>query len=124
MVRSPRGVSMQLLQLTVFPGTTVVPVCNGLASTFNFTIDFCANNATAAAATLHVIHLTDAETVGVFLGGQNFTSCEALEANATASPTASATPSAYTGAAAGIAHMTSLWSLLGLGLSVVILGGV
>lgn len=107
---------------TKLSGTTVVPICNGLASTFNFTIDFCANNATLAAATLHSIHLTDAETVGVFLGGQNFTSCEALQASTTASPTASPTPSAYTGGAVGGASMTSLWSALGMGLFAVVLG--
>lgn len=122
-VRSQKDVDACSRQLTR-SGTTVVPICNGLASTFNFTIDFCANNVTLATATLHTIHLTDAETVGVFLGNQNFTSCEALQANATASPTASATPSAFTGGAAGGAGVTSLWSVLGLGVSAVVLGGL
>jgi hypothetical protein len=57
-----------------YDGTTVTPVCNGAANTFNFTINFCASNATVAAAILHMLHLTDAQTVGVFLGGQNFSS--------------------------------------------------
>ena len=88
-----------------YDGTTVVETCNGLASTFNFTIDFCASNATLAAEVLHMIHLTDAQTVGVFLGGMNFSSCEALyQMNATATPTMSATasatsPAVFTGAA-------------------------
>jgi len=56
----------------------VTPVCDGKASAFNLTIPFCATNATLAASVLHGIHLADAQTVGVFLGGQNFTTCEAL----------------------------------------------
>ena len=39
----------------------------------SFTINFCATNATLAAGLIHMIHMTDAQTVGVFLGGQNFT---------------------------------------------------
>lgn len=58
-------------------------VCDGKATTTNFTINMCATNTTAAAALLHSIHLTDAQTVGTFLGGQNFTSCAALGSNAT-----------------------------------------
>jgi hypothetical protein len=46
-----------------YDGTTVTPVCNGAASTFNFTINFCASNATLAGAILHMLHLTDAQTV-------------------------------------------------------------
>jgi hypothetical protein len=37
------------------------------------------------AALLHNIHLSDAQTVGGFLGGQNFTICEALMSGATPS---------------------------------------
>ena len=75
------------------------PICGGAATTTNFTINFCANNATAAAAVLHGLHLTDAQTVGKFLGGQNFTSCAAL--NGTGTSGGSSTPSVvpYTGAA-------------------------
>jgi hypothetical protein len=69
-----------------YDGTTVTPICNGAASTFNFTINFCASNATLAGTVLHMIHLTDAQTVGVFLGGQNFSSCAALS-NSTATST-------------------------------------
>ncbi|KAI9879537.1 MAG: hypothetical protein M1830_006114 [Pleopsidium flavum] len=61
-----------------FDGTTVTSICGGAASTFNLTIDFCATNATLAASVLHMIHLADASTVGVFLGGQNFSSCAAM----------------------------------------------
>lgn len=53
-------------------------MCGGRASAFNFTILFCASNASLAASVLHGIHLQDAVTVGVFLGGRNFSSCEAL----------------------------------------------
>jgi hypothetical protein len=69
-----------------YDGTTVTPVCNGAASTFNFTINFCASNATLAGAILHMLHLTDAQTVGIFLGDQNFSSCAALS-NSTATST-------------------------------------
>ena len=55
-----------------YDSTTATPICNGSASTFNFTTNFCASNATVAAAVLHMLHLTDAQTVGTFLGGQNF----------------------------------------------------
>lgn len=65
-------------------------VCDGKATTTNFTINFCATNASAAAALLHGIHLTDAQTVGVFLGGMNFTSCAALGSNASATTTGGA----------------------------------
>jgi hypothetical protein len=71
-----------------YDGTTVVQTCGGKASTMNFTIDFCATNATEAAGVLHSIHVSDAITVGVFLGNQNFTSCAALGGNGTAAPSA------------------------------------
>jgi len=95
-----------------YDGTTVTPVCNGAASTFNFTINFCASNATLAASILHTLHLTDAQTVGVFLGGQNFSSCAALS-NSTA--TSTSTPpmvTANTAAAYG-ASTTTLILLAG-----------
>lgn len=63
-----------------FDGTVVKSVCDGKASQFNFTANFCASNATAAAGVLHMLHLNDAITVGRFLGGMNFTSCAALGA--------------------------------------------
>ncbi|KAG4436768.1 hypothetical protein IFR05_007743 [Cadophora sp. M221] len=74
-----------------YDGTTVTSTCDGKASIFNFTANFCATNASVAAAVLHMIHLTDAQTVGVFLGGQNFTTCEAITSsnstnNSTSSP--------------------------------------
>ena len=80
-----------------YDGTTVTPICNGAASTFNFTINFCASNATLAGSVLHMIHLTDAQTVGVFLGGQNFSSCAALS-NSTA--TSTSTPPMVTASSA------------------------
>ena len=84
-----------------YDGTVVTPICGGSASQFNFTINFCATNATAAASILHMLHLADATTVGVFLGNQNFTSCAAL--NSTSSGNTNTTvgsapmPSAFTG---------------------------
>ncbi len=80
-----------------YDGTTVTPICNGAASTFNFTINFCASNATLAGTILHMLHLTDAQTVGVFLGGQNFSSCAALS-NSTA--TSTSTPPMVTASSA------------------------
>lgn len=80
-----------------YDGTTVTPICGGAASTFNFTINFCATNASLGASVLHTIHLTDAQTVGVLLGGQNFSSCAAI-ANSTGTSTSSptSTPSMVT----------------------------
>ena len=66
-----------------YDGTTATPVCNGAATAFNFTIHFCATNVSTATALLHMLHLTDAQTVGVFLGNQNFTSCVAINSTAT-----------------------------------------
>lgn len=102
-----------------YDGTVVSSVCDGKASMFNFTAHFCGTNATTVGGLLHVLHSTDAMTVGTFLGGENFTSCDAIGAGGGASssagssggggmesgmvgttPTASANPSGYTGAAA------------------------
>jgi len=80
-----------------YDGTTVTPICNGAASTFNFTINFCASNATLAGTVLHMIHLTDAQTVGVFLGGQNFSSCAALSSS---TATSTSTPPMVTASSA------------------------
>jgi hypothetical protein len=91
-----------------YDGTTVTPVCNGAASTFNFTINFCASNATLAGTVLHMIHLTDAQTVGVFLGGQNFSSCAALS-NSTA--TSTSTPPMVT-ASSATTYMVSTSTLV------------
>jgi hypothetical protein len=67
-----------------FDGQVWTPICDGKATTANFTISFCATNATLAATVLQGLHLSDAETVGTFLGGMNFTSCAALGGNASA----------------------------------------
>ena len=92
-----------------YDGTVVSSICDGKASMFNFTANFCGSNATTTEAILTMLHTNDALTVGKFLGGQNFTSCAALGgyANGTAAgngstPTASAPPVAYTGGANGI----------------------
>ncbi|KAK5676671.1 hypothetical protein LTS10_010972 [Elasticomyces elasticus] len=69
-----------------FDGQVWKPICDGKATWSNFTITFCATNATTAQQVLHMLHLTDAVTVGTFLGGQNFTSCSALTGNGTTSP--------------------------------------
>lgn len=70
-----------------FDGQVWTSICDGKATTANFTINFCATNATLAARILQGLHLTDAETVGTFLGGMNFTSCAALGVNASATTT-------------------------------------
>lgn len=72
-----------------YDGTTVTSTCDGKASVFNFTAVFCATNASVAEAVLHMIHLTDAQTVGVFLGGQNFTTCDAIVSSNSTSNTTS-----------------------------------
>ncbi|KAK5109664.1 hypothetical protein LTR62_006786 [Meristemomyces frigidus] len=88
-----------------FDAQVWTPICNGMATASNFTINFCATNATLASGLLSMLHLTDAQTVGKFLGGQNYTSCAALGAgsgmaNGTGVPSAtSSMPAMYTGAA-------------------------
>ncbi|KAF2483864.1 hypothetical protein BDY17DRAFT_294561 [Neohortaea acidophila] len=91
-----------------YDGTTVTEYCGGKASQFNFTAHFCSTNVTAAGALLHEVHLTDAETVGKFLGGKNFTSCAAL-GGGNAPPASSSTLSATstTSAAGGSTGMSS-----------------
>jgi hypothetical protein len=91
-----------------YDGTTVTPICNGAASTFNFTINFCASNATLAGTVLHMIHLTDAQTVGVFLGGQNFSSCAALSSS---TATSTSTPPMVT-ASSATTYMVSTSTLV------------
>ncbi|KAK4555109.1 hypothetical protein LTR86_007875 [Recurvomyces mirabilis] len=87
-----------------FDGQVYQPICGGKATTGNYTINFCATNATVASQVLSMLHMTDAVTVGTFLGGKNFTSCAALgagNATSTGSPNAtSSMPAMYTGAAA------------------------
>ncbi|KAL3417217.1 hypothetical protein PVAG01_11217 [Phlyctema vagabunda] len=83
--------SANLTAYSDYDATTVTSICGGRASTFNMTINFCANNAPMAAAVFHKLHLTDATTVGVFLGGQNFSSCAAL--NGTTQPTVTSSTS-------------------------------
>ncbi|KAL5321426.1 hypothetical protein ACEPPN_009384 [Leptodophora sp. 'Broadleaf-Isolate-01'] len=79
-----------------YDGTTVTSTCDGKASIFNFTANFCATNASVAEAVLHMIHLTDAQTVGAFLGGQNFTTCEAITSS-NSTTNSSSTPPVETG---------------------------
>jgi hypothetical protein len=92
-----------------YDGTVVSSICDDKATLFNFTAHFCASNATIVASLLHMLHSNDAVTVGKFLGGQNFTTCEALGANGTAMPMPSAPPTSYTGAAAQLT-----WSVAGV----------
>jgi hypothetical protein len=77
-----------------YDGTTVKEYCNGKASQFNFTAHFCSTNVTAASGLLHMVHLGDAETVGQFLGGKNFTSCAALGEKGAPAPPAPSTSAA------------------------------
>ncbi|EME38369.1 hypothetical protein DOTSEDRAFT_75795 [Dothistroma septosporum NZE10] len=107
-----------------YDGTTVTSVCDGKASMFNFTAHFCATNVSFSAATLHMLHLGDAVTVGKFLGGKNFTNCAALGASnssgpmnqtgattGTASGSTSGSPAAYTpGSGAGLSSQAGWWS--------------
>lgn len=93
-------------------------ICDGKATSTNFTINFCATNVTSAKEVLHALHQMDIVTVGEFLGGENFTTCAALGSNATAhsnatavasggamgSATATSSPATYTGAAVGRAN--------------------
>lgn len=116
-----------------YDGTVVKEYCNGKASQFNFTANFCATNVTAAGALLHMAHLGDAETVGKFLGGKNFTNCAALgEKGATAPPTStmaatamasggSSSSSASSSASSGLAAMPTAYAAgLGAGAMAVI----
>ncbi|KAK3056219.1 hypothetical protein LTR09_002726 [Extremus antarcticus] len=92
-----------------YDGTTVTSYCDGKAAQFNFTAQYCANNATAAGAILHMLHLADAVTVGTFLGGQNFTSCAALGASgASAPPTAPSTTAGSTATSGAPAASSSV----------------
>jgi hypothetical protein len=95
-----------------YDGTTATPICNGAATTFNFTINFCGTNATVAAAVLHMLHLTGRRIVGAFLGGKYFSS-RAAPSNPTASSTS--TPAMFTANAAtlNVASMSSLILLAG-----------
>lgn len=95
-----------------YESTIATPICNGAATAFNYTIDFCATNVSTATAILHMLHVTDAQTVGVFLGNQNFTSCAAINSTSTSNTTSirtssntttamgpGSTPAAFTGGA-------------------------
>jgi hypothetical protein len=58
--------SVPAANVSDYDDATATTVCNGAATTFNF-INFCATNASTAAAALHMLHLMDAQTAGVFL---------------------------------------------------------
>lgn len=90
-----------------YDGTTATPTCNRAATAFNFTINFCATNATLAAGLLHMIHMTDAQTVGVFLGGQNFSTCAAISSSNTTSGNGTTTMSSPTAMFTGGAEVVS-----------------
>ena len=104
-----------------YDGTTVTPTCDGKASIFNFTANFCATNASVVGVVLHMLHLTDAQTVGKFLGGQNFTSCEAIASSNSTASTTSSPPDVAGNAASGV--LVSRSSVL-LAAGLLALGGV
>lgn len=98
-----------------YDGTTANLICNGEATALNFTINFCATNVSTATAVLQRLHMTDAQTLGVFLGNQSFTSCAAINSTSksnTASISTSSkittamgscpTPAAFTGGAGAL----------------------
>ena len=67
-----------------YDGQVWTSVCDGMGTASNFTVNFCSNNVTLAAAILHSTHLTDAQTVAKFwVGGMNYTSCAALGSTST-----------------------------------------
>ncbi|KAL9076363.1 MAG: hypothetical protein Q9161_001079 [Pseudevernia consocians] len=76
-----------------YDGTTATPICNGAATAFNLTINFCATNVTTATAILHMLHMMDAQGVGVLLGNQTFTSCAAINSTSTSNTTSDSTSS-------------------------------
>lgn len=82
-----------------YDGTSATSICDGKATQLNFTANYCADNATTAGQALHAVHLMDAQNIGLFLGGQNFTSCEALSNNASATTSSGAPMSTFTGGA-------------------------
>lgn len=99
-----------------FDGTIVSSTCGGLASTFNFTAHFCANNATVAGALLHAVHSADALMVGKLLGGRNFSTCAALVAGSgrNASATIGAVPAQFTGVGTGLFVPTAMVAVVGV----------
>ena len=99
-----------------FNSIVVTPICGGAASTFNFTVDLCADNSVMAAAFFHMVHLSDAVDVGQLLGGRNFTSCAALGANS--STTAAASPGATGATFTGGASVRGLSALLAGGAAI------
>ncbi|MCJ1299618.1 hypothetical protein MMC08_002410 [Hypocenomyce scalaris] len=99
-----------------FNSIVVTPICGGAAATFNFTVDFCADNSVMAAAFFHMVHLSDAVDVGQLLGGRNYTSCAALEPNS--STTAAASPGATGATFTGGASVRGLSALLAGGAAI------
>jgi hypothetical protein len=97
-----------------FDGQVWTPICDGKATSANFTINFCATNATVAEAVLHGLHSTDAETVGVFLGGMNFTSCGALSGSNNVSTTSTGGTTMSTGDANSLKSGSMLVLVAGL----------
>ena len=113
-----------------YDGTTVKEYCNGKASQFNFTAQFCSTNVTATGGLLHMVHLGDAETVGKFLGGKNFTNCAALGEKGGAPPptssmgatmATSSASSSSSSSSSGLAAMPTVYAAgLGAGAMAVI----
>ncbi|PIA92892.1 hypothetical protein CB0940_03851 [Cercospora beticola] len=82
-----------------FDGQVWEGVCDGRAVQANFTTVFCATDATVAGAAFKAIHGESVLEVGRMLGGQNFTSCDALNAAAGGSNTTTS-PEISTGGSA------------------------
>jgi len=51
-------------------GATTTTVCKGTPTTFEFRTNLCTNNAILAAGVLHMLHLTIAQEVRVFLASR------------------------------------------------------
>ncbi|GIZ43031.1 hypothetical protein CKM354_000627500 [Cercospora kikuchii] len=79
-----------------FDGQVWEATCDGRAVQANFTTVFCATDATVAGAAFKAIHGESVLEVGKMLGGENFTSCDALNAGGESSTTTSS-PEVSTG---------------------------
>lgn len=97
-----------------FDGQVWTSTCDGMATASNFTINYCATNASAAGQILHALHLTDAQTVGKFLGGMNYTTCAALNSMGGGSSTTTGATAMFTGGASGPMNFGIAAGLIGL----------
>lgn len=58
-----------------YDALTITSICDGAASLFNFTINYCSTNALYAEKILHMLHSNNAGNVVEKCGGGNFTGC-------------------------------------------------